>query len=112
LSGIVGAGGSFLLIPVMVRLLKLPIRTAIASSLTIVFLSSIGGVFGKIAVGNMRYDLTALLVITSLLGSMIGAKLGQRMNTRLLHLFLAMIILASAMNIWGEICWHLYTSEL
>ena len=112
LSGIVGAGGSFLLIPVMIRILKLPIRTAIASSLTIVFLSSVGGSIGKLAVGQVRYDLTLLLVLVSLLGSMIGAKVGQRMNTQLLRVVLAAIIFVAAMNIWGDILWNLYTTEL
>lgn len=110
LSGIVGAGGSFLLIPVMIRVLKLPIRTAIASSLTIVFLSSIGGVIGKFTVGHIRYDLTLLLVLVSLLGSMIGAKVGQRMNTQLLRVALAVIILIAAANIWGEMVWNLYAT--
>lgn len=110
LSGIVGAGGSFLLIPVMIRFLKLPIRTAIASSLTIVFLSSIGGVIGKLSVGHIRYDLTLLLVLVSLLGSMIGAKVGQRMNTQLLRVALAVIILIAAANIWGEMVWNLYAT--
>ena len=46
-SGIVGAGGAFILIPIMLTILKIPTRTTIASSLAIVFISAIGGVLGK-----------------------------------------------------------------
>ncbi|KEO82373.1 sulfite exporter TauE/SafE family protein [Tumebacillus flagellatus] len=101
LSGIVGAGGSFLLIPIMLGILKLPTRTAIASSLIVVFLSSIGGVIGKAAGGHVHVGLTALLVIVSIAGSTIGARLGQRVNVGVLRLVLVGIILISALNIWG-----------
>ncbi|PWK05216.1 sulfite exporter TauE/SafE family protein [Tumebacillus permanentifrigoris] len=105
LSGIVGAGGSFLLIPIMLGILRLPTRTAIASSLIVVFLSSIGGVIGKTAGGHVHVTLTALLMLASLLGSMLGARVGQRMNVQLLRLVLVAIILCSALNIWGELIW-------
>ncbi|MGZ4032570.1 MAG: sulfite exporter TauE/SafE family protein [Tumebacillaceae bacterium] len=108
LAGIVGAGGSFLLIPIMTGVLKLPIRTAIASSITVVFLSSIGGVAGKIVGGHLLYGLTAVLVASSFLGSMIGARVGQRMNAQVLRVVMAVIILASALNIWGEMAWKMW----
>jgi uncharacterized protein len=108
LAGIVGAGGSFLLIPLMTGVLKLPIRTAIASSITVVFLSSIGGVVGKVAGGHMVYGLTAVLVVSSFCGSMIGARVGQRMNVQVLRVVLALIILVSALNIWGEMAWKMW----
>lgn len=107
LSGIVGAGGSFLLIPLMIRVLKLPIRTAIASSLTVVFLSSIGGTVGKVAGGHLLYGLSALVVSVSILGAMLGAKVGQRANAQVLRLALAVIILLSAINIWSDVFLHM-----
>jgi uncharacterized protein len=106
-SGIVGAGGSFLLIPLMINVLRVPIRTAIASSLGVVFVSSIGGVIGKATTGQSRYDLTLLLVLSSLLGSVLGARVGQRLNTQLLRLILALVILIAALNIWGELLWKM-----
>ncbi|MFD2168893.1 sulfite exporter TauE/SafE family protein [Tumebacillus lipolyticus] len=106
LSGIVGAGGSFLLIPLMINVLKLPTRTAISCSLTIVFLSSIGGVIGKVSAGHTLYALSFLLVIASLVGSWIGAKVGQKMNVRLLRLVMIGVILLSALQIWGELIWQ------
>lgn len=105
LSGIVGAGGSFLLIPIMLGVLKLPTRTAIASSLIVVFLSSVGGVIGKAASGHVHLVLTAWLVVASLVGSTLGARIGQRMNVHVLRLVLVVIILCSGINIWGELIW-------
>lgn len=47
-SGIVGAAGAFITMPVMLVVLKIPTRIAIASSLAITFISSIGSTAGKI----------------------------------------------------------------
>ena len=55
-SGIVGAAGGFLLVPIMLVVLKIPTRMTIATSLAITFISSIGATIGKvyaIAVGKM-----------------------------------------------------------
>ncbi|MBX6378496.1 MAG: sulfite exporter TauE/SafE family protein, partial [Clostridia bacterium] len=45
-SGVVGAGGAFLLIPLMLHVLRLPLRVTVTSSLATVFLSSLGGAVG------------------------------------------------------------------
>src|SRR5690625_6753583 len=47
-AGIVGAGGAFLLVPIMLVILKIPTRVTIASSLAFTFLSSIGSTIGKV----------------------------------------------------------------
>ena len=52
LSGIV-VGGAFILIPIMISILHIPTRVTIASSLAIVFLSSIGGTLGKVMTGHV-----------------------------------------------------------
>ena len=52
-SGIIGAGGSFLLVPIMLVILKLPIRTTIATSIAITFISSVGITTGKVITGQV-----------------------------------------------------------
>src|SRR5699024_5631934 len=47
-SGIVGAAGGFIIVPIMLVILKIPTRITIASSLAIVFISSIGATIGKV----------------------------------------------------------------
>lgn len=59
-SGIVGAGGGFLLIPSMLLILHIPTRITIASSLAITFISSLAGSFGKIVTGQVEYLLQLL----------------------------------------------------
>ena len=60
-SGIVGAAGSFLLIPIMLTVLKLPTRVTIATSLAVTFLSSIGSTVGKVATNQVLFMPAAVL---------------------------------------------------
>jgi uncharacterized protein len=102
-SGIVGAVGAFLLVPVMLAVLKIPTRMTIASSLAITFISSIGSMFGKITTGQVELIPSIIMVIASLIASPLGAKAGQKMNTKILRVILAVFILATAVKIWVDI---------
>src|SRR5699024_660324 len=52
-AGIIGAAGAFILVPIMLVILKIPMRVTIATSLAITFISSIGSVIGKLATGQI-----------------------------------------------------------
>ena len=54
-SGIVGAAGGFLLVPIMLTVLHIPTRMTIATSLAVTFISSIGGSIGKLITGQVDY---------------------------------------------------------
>ncbi|KAB2494051.1 sulfite exporter TauE/SafE family protein [Priestia endophytica] len=99
-SGILGAGGAFILVPIMLSILKIPTRTTIASSLAITFISSIGTVIGKVGTGQVLFVPASVLIIASLLASPLGAHLGQKVNTKFLQWLLALFILATALKIW------------
>ncbi|MBY6268395.1 sulfite exporter TauE/SafE family protein, partial [Parageobacillus thermoglucosidasius] len=102
-SGIVGAAGAFLLVPIMLVVLKIPTRMTIASSLAITLISSIGSTLGKITAGQVELIPSIIMVIASLIASPLGAKMGQKMNTKILQVILALLILATAIKIWVDI---------
>lgn len=102
-SGIVGAGGGFLLIPIMLLILRIPTRMAIASSLAITFISSIAGSIGKISTGQVEYFTAIIVIIAGLIAAPIGAKISKKMNTRVLQTILAVLILATAIKVWIDI---------
>ncbi|OUR90817.1 permease [Flavobacteriales bacterium 34_180_T64] len=64
LTGIVGAGGGFLIIPALVLLAKLPMKKAVATSLLIIAIKSLIGFIGDVE--NLEIDWTFLLVFSSL----------------------------------------------
>lgn len=102
-SGIVGAGGAFILIPIMLTILKIPTRVTIASSLAIVFISSIGGAIGKIYAGHIPMLPTLVTVIGSLIGAPFGSKVSKRVNVKYLRWGLILLIALTAVKIWMSI---------
>jgi uncharacterized protein len=102
-AGIVGAGGAFLLVPIMLVVLKIPTRMTIASSLAITFISSIGSAVGKITTGQVEYFPALIMVAASLIASPLGAHSGKRINTKVLQMILAVLILATSVKIWIDI---------
>ncbi|MDT0651201.1 sulfite exporter TauE/SafE family protein [Autumnicola edwardsiae] len=76
LTGIVGAGGGFLIIPALVLLAKLPMKKAVATSLLIIAAKSLIGFIGDVQ--NLEIDWMFLLVFTGL--SIAGIFFGGYLN--------------------------------
>ncbi len=76
LTGIVGAGGGFLIIPALVLLAKLPMKKAVATSLLIIAIKSLIGFIGDVQ--NLEIDWQFLLIFTAL--SVIGIFVGVYLN--------------------------------
>lgn len=64
LTGIVGAGGGFLIIPALVLLAKLPMKRAVATSLLIIAIKSLIGFIGDVE--NLEIDWAFLAVFSTL----------------------------------------------
>jgi uncharacterized membrane protein YfcA len=60
--GLVGQGGAFILIPMMLYVLKIPLRVALGSTLAIGLFSSAAGMIGKVATGQVPYLLALPLL--------------------------------------------------
>jgi uncharacterized protein len=80
LTGLVGAGGGFLIIPALVLLAKLPMKKAVATSLLIIAVKSLIGFIGDIE--TMELDWTFLMVISllSIIGIFAGVKLSRKID--------------------------------
>jgi hypothetical protein len=79
LTGLVGAGGGFLIIPALVLFAKLPMKTAIGTSLVIISAKSLIGFLGDLS--NYEVDWTFLSIFTVLAAS--GIFLGSYLSTRI-----------------------------
>lgn len=102
-AGIVGAGGAFLLVPIMLIVLKIPTRMTVASSLAITFIASIGSTVGKVTTGQVDYWPAFIMIVASIIASPLGAQTGKKLNTKLLQVILAVLISATAVKIWFDI---------
>ena len=76
LTGLVGAGGGFLIIPALVFIAKLPMKKAVATSLMIIAIKSLIGFTGDL--GELQIDWVFLLSFTAI--SVIGIFIGVYFN--------------------------------
>jgi len=91
LAAIMGVGGGFIMVPMMVYLLRMPMRVAVGTDLFQILFTCAGITFMQ-AVTNHTVDLVLALLLAA--GSTIGAQIGARL-TRVLRGNQLKIILAS-----------------
>lgn len=82
LTGLVGAGGGFLIIPALVMLSKLPMKQAVGTSLLIIAAKSLIGFTGDVLENSKNMDWTLLGVVTALavIGIFIGNQLSKKID--------------------------------
>ena len=100
LTGFVGAGGGFLIIPALVILIGLDIKKAIATSLIIIALKSTFGFFlGDVMVINIDWDFLIYFTILTTLGVIIGTYFGKSIDKLKLKKWFGIFIMVIAISI-------------
>ena len=77
ITGIVGAGGGFLIIPALVLLAKLPMKKAVATSLLIIAIKSLIGFLGDVQNLDIDWQFLLIFIATSVAGIFIGIWLNK-----------------------------------
>jgi uncharacterized membrane protein YfcA len=77
-TGLLGAGGGFLLIPALVLLVKLPMKNAVGTSLLIIALNSLIGFTGDIGHFTMNWIFLIKITIISIAGIFLGGFIGKK----------------------------------
>lgn len=82
ISGLVGAGGGFLIIPSLSIFMKVPIKNAIATSIFIIAINSLSGFTAEIFRPNIVIDWQLLLIFTgiAILGLFLGIAFNHKIN--------------------------------
>lgn len=80
LTGLVGAGGGFLIIPALVLLSKLPMKQAIGTSLLIIAAKSLIGFTGDLSNYQMDWSLLITVTLLAIVGIFIGNWLSNKIS--------------------------------
>lgn len=80
LTGLVGAGGGFLIIPALVILSKLPMKEAVGTSLVIIAAKSLIGFFGESGESLIDWVFLSKVTAFAIAGIFIGMALSKRVN--------------------------------
>ncbi|MEM7232820.1 MAG: sulfite exporter TauE/SafE family protein [Planctomycetota bacterium] len=78
-TGFVGAGGGFLIVPALVLLVRLPVKVAVGTSLLVIAIKSLAG-FGSDALAGVEVDWGFLAAFSAI--SIAGGVVGERLNGR------------------------------
>ena len=94
LAAIMGVGGGFIMVPVMVYMLRMPMHVVIGTSLFQILVTCINVTFMQ-AYYNQTVDvvLALILLFGSTIGTQLGAKVSDRLNADQLKIVLAIIVL-------------------
>lgn len=94
LAAIMGVGGGFIMVPVMVYLLRMPMHVVVGTSLFQILLTCINVTFMQAFYNHTVDIMLALILLTgSTIGAQLGAKISDRLNADQLKIILASIVI-------------------
>lgn len=92
-TGLVGAGGGFLVVPALVLLGGLDMRRAVGTSLLVIAMKSFAGYLGHASHVSIDVPLTAIVAASAVLGSLVGSALTTRIPASALRQGFAVFVL-------------------
>lgn len=99
LTGLVGAGGGFLIIPALVVLSKLPMKMAVGTSLVIIAAKSLIGFFGEGGETIIQWSFLATVSAFAIVGIFIGSALAKNIDGNKLKPAFGWFVLAMGLYI-------------
>lgn len=104
LTGFIGVGGGFLLMPALVKFARLPLRMATGTSLAVIAFNSAAGFTAHFTDGPTDWKLASLFSSLAVAGSIAGNRLAARLPVkRLRQGFAAMVLLTGAWVLWRNL---------
>lgn len=107
-SGYVGVGGGFIMVPLMMSLIRVPMKLTSGTSLIAVMILAVPGVITQAVLGNINWIAGIAVACGSIPGASLGARLIPRVPERTLRfLFSGFLVLAAVLlvvnqlGLWG-----------
>lgn len=109
LSGLLGVGGGFIIVPALKRYTDLPVKSIVATSLGVLAIVTGGGAIFSAASGNLNLIVAAPFSLAALVGLLFGQLLGKKMSGPNVQLIFAIftLLIAISLLIKGALNLHL-----
>ena len=95
MTGFVGVGGGFMIVPALVLIARLPMRQAVATSLALIATSAASGLAGY-GVAGIDWRMVGIFVLAGFAGSQIGSRVGARLPQATLKRAFALFLIPMA----------------
>jgi hypothetical protein len=99
LTGFLGVGGGFLIVPALIFAGGLEMRRAAGTSLVVIALNSAAGLAGQLRYARIPWELLAGFLVFAFAGMAAGILLARKMNERMLRRVFAVVLLSLALFI-------------
>ena len=96
-SGMVGISGGSFLVPLMVLLIRVPMKIAVGTSTTLVMVTALSGFLGHLSSGHFNIKLAIPLAISGIIGAIIGTKFALKIKPEFLKITFATTSLIAAL---------------
>ncbi len=97
LTGFLGVGGGFLIVPALVMLVGLPMHQAVGTSLVVIAMNSLAGFMGHLQGPPVDLEVVAIFVTAGLTGALVGARLTRFVHPELLRKGFALFVIGLAL---------------
>lgn len=101
-TGLVGAGGGFLVVPALVLLGGLPMPMAVGTSLVVIAMKSFAGLAGYLSSVQIDWGIAGLVTLAAVIGGLIGARLTGMVNPESLRQAFGWFVLGMSSVIFAE----------
>lgn len=102
LTGLVGVGGGFLIVPALTLLVGLPMPAAVGTSLLVIVMNATAGLIGYAAHVELDVRLTAIVTGAAVSGAIFGGMLSTRIGAAMLRRLFGLFVLAIAAYILSQ----------
>jgi hypothetical protein len=103
ITGLIGAGGGFLIIPALVNMLKIPMKTAVGTSLFIIGINSISGFLFSIDSEELiNWPFLLSIAAIAIVGIIIGSSIAKKINGKKLKPAFGWFVLAMGIYILAK----------
>ncbi|BCX50094.1 sulfite exporter TauE/SafE [Haloferula helveola] len=104
LTGFIGVGGGFLLMPALMRYARLPIRTATGTSLAVISVNSMVGWLSHLPTSGGHWSVTALFAALAIVGTLAGKALSAKLPAkRLKQGFAGLVLVVGIQVLWRSV---------
>lgn len=104
LTGFLGVGGGFLLMPALAKFARLPIRMATGTSLAVIACNSAAGFVGHLGETSTRWDLALVFSLIAGVGVLVGGKVASKLPDEMLRkVFAVLVLVVASFVIWRSL---------
>ncbi|WP_329310064.1 sulfite exporter TauE/SafE family protein [Streptomyces sp. NBC_01262] len=101
-TGLVGAGGGFLVVPALALLGGLPMGVAVGTSLLVISMKSFAGLAGYLSSVHIDWGLAGIVTIAAVAGSLVGGRLAGRIPQEALRKTFGWFVIVMGVFVLGQ----------